>query len=128
MTREQLLEFRTILEEEQAGTGRTLRQNRQYIVIDKSADVLEEISYTADRELAMARLSRHSGLLRDIRAALVRIENDEFGICICCETKIGLRRLRAVPWTPLCIRCQEVADQDGAGVLELVHEISANAA
>ena len=64
MTREQLQEFKKILEAEQAGTGRTLLQNRQDIGIEKSADVLEEVSYTADSELAMANLSRYSGLLR----------------------------------------------------------------
>ncbi len=110
------------------GAGRTLLQNRRNIGIEKSADMLEEISYTADRELAMASLSRSSGLLRNIRAALARIEHEEFGTCLCCGAAIGLMRLRAVPWTPLCIRCQEAADRNDPEVIDFVHEVNASAA
>ena len=63
----------------------------------------------------MADLSRRSDLLRQIRAALGRIENGTFGVCQHCRKAIPPKRLMAVPWTPLCIRCQETADgQDGA--------------
>jgi RNA polymerase-binding transcription factor DksA len=81
--------------------------------------VLEEIWHTADRELPMANLGWYSGLLRNIRAALVRIKDDLCGTCLCCRTTVGLRRLRAVPWTPLCIRCQEAADRNDAEVLRI---------
>ena len=119
MEREQLPEFKKILEAEQAGAGRALLQNRQNVGSEKIADVLEEIWHTADRELPMAKLGWCSGLLRNIRAALVRIKDDAFGACLCCGTVIGLRRLRAVPWTPLCIRCQEAADRNDAEVLRI---------
>jgi RNA polymerase-binding transcription factor DksA len=117
--REQLPEFKKILEAERAGAGWALLQNRQNVGIEKIADVLEEIWHTADRELPMANLGWCSGLLRNIRAALVRIKDDAFGTCLCCRTVIGLRRLRAAPWTPLCIRCQEAADRNDAEVLRI---------
>jgi RNA polymerase-binding transcription factor DksA len=115
--REQLAGFKKILEAEQAGAGWAQLQNRQNIGIEKSADVLEEIWHTADRELPVANLGWCSGLLRNIRAALVRFKEDAFGACLCCRTTIGLRRLRVAPWTPLCIRCQEAADRNDAEVL-----------
>jgi DnaK suppressor protein len=115
--RKQLPEFKKILEVEQAGAGRTPLQNRQNVGSERIADVLEEIWHTADRELPMANLGWYSGLLRNIRAALVGIKDDVFGACLCCRTTIGLRRLRAVPWTPLCIRCQEAADRNDAEIL-----------
>jgi len=115
--REQLPEFKKILETEQAGAGRAPLQNRQNVGIEKIADVLEGIWHTADRELPIANLSTHSGLLRSIRAALVLIKDVAFGTCLCCKTTIGLRRVRALPWTPLCIRCQEAADRNDAEVL-----------
>jgi RNA polymerase-binding transcription factor DksA len=114
---EQLAGFKKIREAEQAGAGWALLQNRHNIVIENSADVLEEIWRTADRELPMANLGWRSSLLRNIRATLVRIKDDAFGACLCCRTVIGLRRLRAAPWTPLCIRCQEAADRNDAEVL-----------
>jgi DnaK suppressor protein len=117
LEREELPEFKRILEAEQACAGWALPPNQQHVGSAKIADVLEEIWHTADRELPMANLGWCSGLLRNIRAALVRIQDDAFGACLCCRTVIGLRRLRAVPWTPLCIRCQEAADRNDAEVL-----------
>jgi DnaK suppressor protein len=49
--------------------------------------------------------------LREIRAALQRIDRGSFGICLNCEEGISAKRLAAVPWTALCIVCQEAADR-----------------
>ena len=56
----------------------------------------------------------HSGqskMLREVRTALTRIEYGSYGICLNCDEEIGTKRLRAVPWTSLCIACQELDDQ-----------------
>ena len=82
---------------------------------NRAAEAFEQIGYASERELALADLSRHSELIRQIRAALGRIEDRTFGVCQYCRKPIRPKRLMAVPWTPLCIRCQETADgQDGA--------------
>ena len=57
---------------------------------------------------------RESNLLRDARAALRRIRDGSFGTCEECEQDIHLKRLAAVPWAPLCIKCQEAKDRDSA--------------
>ena len=44
-------------------------------------------------------------------AALARIEESSFGVCLCCEEEINPKRLAAVPWTAFCIQCQEIADR-----------------
>ena len=49
-------------------------------------------------------------MIRQIRAALGRIEAGTFGVCQRCRKPIRAKRLIAVPWTALCIRCQEKAD------------------
>lgn len=45
--------------------------------------------------------------LRQIEAALRRIERGSYGICERCGQPIGMARLEAVPWAVLCIACQE---------------------
>ena len=47
---------------------------------------------------------------RQAQAALRRMEDGSYGICANCEKEIGEKRLKAVPWTPLCIVCAENAD------------------
>lgn len=44
-----------------------------------------------------------------IRAALQRIEDDDFGYCGMCEEAIALKRLENDPATPLCVSCAEKA-------------------
>lgn len=46
-------------------------------------------------------------LLREVEAALLRIETGSFGICQACEEPITPKRLDAVPWARFCIPCQE---------------------
>ena len=41
--------------------------------------------------------------LREVEAALQRIEDGTYGTCSVCGKKIPVERLEAVPWTTLCI-------------------------
>jgi len=43
--------------------------------------------------------------LRQIDAALARIEDSTYGVCVKCGEKIGAERLDAVPATPFCVAC-----------------------
>ena len=117
MTEKELLSFKKILGTEQDAAVRAALRRRQSIAIEQSAEEIEQISYDTERELAVADISRHSDLVRQIRAALGRIENGTFGVCQCCRKPIRLKRIKAVPWTSLCIRCQETVDgQDRLGL------------
>jgi DnaK suppressor protein len=118
MTQTDLEGFRKILGTKQAEVTKTRR--RDGIVIERSADVLEEADYKTARELAIAGLNHESTVRRNVASALLRIQDGSFGICLHCESEISRRRLEAVPWTPFCIRCQEAADHGEASVLESI--------
>ena len=116
MTKNELNKYRNVLEDKQADLVQMMR-NRDGIVIEKSADALDEVQYATERELAIRSLDRDSNLLRNVRAALDRIEEGSFGVCLHCEEDISPKRLAAVPSTSFCIVCQELADRsryDGA--------------
>lgn len=120
MTKNELNKFKNILEAKQAELVAFVR-NREGIAIEKSPDALDEVQHAAERELAIRNLDRDSILLRNVRAALRRIEEDSYGLCLHCEEDISPKRLAAVPWTSFCIRCQEIADRsqrDGADSLK----------
>jgi DnaK suppressor protein len=100
-----------ILERKKAELVEVLRK-RDGIAIEKSADQMDEIQYASERDLAIGNVDRESSRLREVKAALRRIEYGSFGTCIECESAISTRRLAAVPWAPRCIQCQEAADRD----------------
>ncbi len=102
-------EYKAILEQKQADLLKVLRK-RDEIAIEKSADELDEVQRAAERELAVRNLNRESRLLRDVKAALRRIADGSYGVCVHCEEEISPKRIAAVPWTPFCLQCQEAAD------------------
>ena len=91
------------------------RRSREALAIETSAGEFDRIQHAQERDFAIGELDRESIRLREIRAALERIESGGFGTCLTCEEEIGLKRLAAVPWTALCIACQEAAELIGSG-------------
>ncbi len=105
MSKSEINKFRAILAARQADLGPQLRK-REGIAIEKTADALDEVRLAAERELTTRSLERESKVLREVRAALARIEEGTFGMCLHCEDEISPKRLQAVPWAALCIACQ----------------------
>jgi DnaK suppressor protein len=59
-------------------------------------------------------------LLREVQAALRRIDQGSYGVCYECEEPISAKRLDAVPWAKFCVSCQErVAARVESGAEEL---------
>jgi DnaK suppressor protein len=114
MTEAELNKFKNILEANQAELAQLVGK-REGIAIEKSPDAFDEVQHSTERELAIRNLDRESSLLRNVRAALRRIDDGTFGVCLHCEEDISPKRLAAVPWTAFCIRCQEIADRKQTG-------------
>ena len=113
MTKIELKKFKTTL----AGRASELEgliRNREAAAIETSADALDQIQHAVERELALGTLVRESSGLRETRAALRRVDDGSYGLCMDCEEEINLKRLTAVPWAARCIACQERADREGA--------------
>jgi DnaK suppressor protein len=104
--------FQDVLVRKEVELTRELR-NRDDIAIEKSADQMDEIQHATERDLAICNVDRESNLLRQVKAALRRINDGSFGTCIDCEVAISPKRLAAVPWALRCIGCQDAADRDG---------------
>jgi DnaK suppressor protein len=127
MTELEINQFKKILQSKRDELERMVR-NRDAITIEKSADALDEVQYASERELAIRNLDRETNLLRNVRAALRRIDEGTFGICMHCEEDISPKRIAAVPWAPFCIQCQEQADRNREESDETLDELLVNAA
>lgn len=103
-------EFRGLLE----GKHRDLlstSSNREDIAIETAADEMDRLQQQLNREVAIRRLDRASKLLRSVQAALDRIEDEIYGVCLRCEEPIAEKRLKAIPWAAYCVACQEMIDR-----------------
>jgi DnaK suppressor protein len=50
--------------------------------------------------------------LRSIQQAMQAIDRGRYGECVRCGSDINEKRLRAIPWATLCIRCQEETEAE----------------
>ena len=111
MTKTEVDRFRTVLTARVAELER-VTGHRDAIMVERSADQLEEIQAASQRALAVSNLDRDFNQLRDARAALRRIQEGSFGSCQGCDEDIHPKRLAAAPWAAFCIQCQEAADRN----------------
>ncbi|MCC6263277.1 MAG: TraR/DksA C4-type zinc finger protein [Bryobacterales bacterium] len=121
MTKQQLERFQKTLQEKESELLLLVR-NRDEIVIEKTPDALDEVQRAAERELAIRNLDRESRLLREVRAALKRIDEGSYGICVYTGEEISLKRLEAVPWTAFCIQAQEMFDKNEVEAIEVFED------
>lgn len=126
MTKQELNKYKDTLKKKEAELMRVI-VNREGIEIEKSPDALDEVQHAAERELAIRNLDRDSALLRNVRAALVRVEDGAYGVCLHCEEDISQKRLNAVPWAGYCITCQEMADRNVANGHEAMDDMLVSA-
>jgi DnaK suppressor protein len=119
--------FQQALERKECELVQVLRK-RDGIAIEKSADQMDEIQLATERDLAIRNVDRESGLLREVKDALHRIQDSTFGTCMECEGAISPKRLAAVPWAARCIQCQEAEDRDRRDGTESLNATLLNAA
>src|SRR3954451_21802029 len=74
---------------------------RSDIVIQQTADALDQTQLAAERDLAVTLLNRDTQMHRRLSSALRRIEHGTYGTCLACEESIRIKRLQAVPWAEL---------------------------
>jgi DnaK suppressor protein len=69
-------------------------------------DPTDRASLEEDRNFMLRIRDRENKLIKKIKRALERIENDTFGICETCGEDITLKRIKARPVTAQCIDCK----------------------
>lgn len=120
--------FRKVLEATVIEFDQVTRR-RDAIRIEPAADELERGLQAGEREFAMQYLEVGCINVREARAALQRIQEGTYGICLECEDEIEEKRLAAIPYARLCIICQEAMDCNcGAKGAKYARPAFANAA
>ncbi len=69
-------------------------------------DPTDRAALEADRNFMLRIRDREHKLIKKIKQAVVRLENDTYGICDSCGEDISLKRLKARPVTTQCIDCK----------------------
>jgi len=83
---------------------------------DEGRDTYDLASDERDREINFILNDREREKLHAIDDALQRIKDKTYGVCECgcenCEGEIQLGRLKILPFTRLCVKCQEEMEKE----------------
>ncbi|MFW6303374.1 MAG: TraR/DksA family transcriptional regulator [Candidatus Sumerlaeota bacterium] len=93
---------------------RTLRSNEeggQAKSTGYSIHIAEDAADNVETETSLLLRRDEEEALVQVDAALERLEEGLYGVCVACANKIGLARLRAVPEAHLCIECKQAYDK-----------------
>ena len=108
MNKRDLKKFKAALEEKRESIISTAKKAHWENMEDtRHGDFVDQASDDNEVHVNLRLLQIDAKLLRAIEAAIDRIEKGTYGICASCEQDIGLARLKAVPWTSVCIDCKE---------------------
>ena len=107
--RQRLLELQKTLS---ARTDRTLAEARQEF-IDVAHDVVDASSAEEVASEQFTEAGQSSLTLQQVRDALLRVDAGTFGRCIVDGGPIEEKRLDAMPWTPYCLKHEQLRDAAG---------------
>jgi DnaK suppressor protein len=72
-----------------------------------SSDSAEQAQERENDDVLAAIKQESIDEIREIKRAIQRIENGEYGICAACQNEILPARLEVLPYATLCIQCAE---------------------
>jgi len=91
-------------------------------VKDEGRDTYDLASDERDREINFILNDREREKVLAIDEALQRIADKTYGICESCEGEIQLGRLKVLPFTRLCVKCQEENEKESKRQKSLENE------
>lgn len=111
--------LRTQLQERLSVLVKEFRQELDSQTNENYADLSAQVRDLGDEAAAdvlmdsrLFDLQRDTDEMRDIREALMRMEDGSYGKCMDCGQPIGAERLRAEPTASRCLRCQRRYEQE----------------
>ena len=73
----------------------------------RQGDMADQASGNNEVHIQLKLKQTDAKILQAIEEALWRIEKGTYGMCRDCGEPIAEARLRAIPWTRVCITCKE---------------------
>ena len=110
LTEEQLASLHARLLAERDALQNALRsadERSETVELDGSMGRLSRMDALQQQEMAMAQGRQARQRLKTLKAALSRVESDDYGWCPDCGEPIGFARLNARPEAPFCVLCAQ---------------------
>ena len=94
---------------------KSINRNRiaaQEIKVENTEDEGDLATISHDKDLLYNLHEGGFARLRFIQEAMKALDRGQYGECVGCGNDINEKRLLAVPWATLCLRCQEETEME----------------
>jgi len=95
-----------VLQEELRGQIETSDAAARPVDLDQPIGRVSRIDAIQQQSMAAANRRGAQLRLQQVKAALERLADEEYGDCAQCGEPVGFARLRVRPETPFCVKCQ----------------------
>ena len=85
----------------------TRRDSRDELIRERCNDPMDQMQNRFEMDLTISVINNDWQTRKAVQTALKLLEIDEYGICQDCGAEINPKRLEAIPWTTLCVYCQD---------------------
>jgi DnaK suppressor protein len=115
MDPKKIKDIRRRLSSEYENLVKTINRNwlaAEQIKVENTEDEGDLATISHDRDLLYNLHESDFQRLGFIQEALKALDRGQYGGCARCREDINEKRLLAVPWATMCIRCQEEAEKE----------------
>lgn len=114
LTKKQLAELKdkVLAERERVLTKLAIDEEMFIIKTEERSDEIDQASADYQRSQMLRFRNRDAFYAKKLKQALVKMSEEDYGLCEECDANISFKRLIARPTAELCITCKDEAEKE----------------
>jgi DnaK suppressor protein len=113
LTRQELAQIAAGLAAMKADIAKNVEDKKNLDLLEPEVgDSIDQATQSLDKEILFELSDNERKILRDIEAALRKMEKGSYGLCEHCKKTIEKKRIKALPSARYCMACQSGAERN----------------
>lgn len=114
LTKAELAEIAANLSEMRVDIAKNVEDKKNFDILEPEVgDSIDQASQSLDKEILFELSDNERKILRDVDAALRKMEKGTYGLCEHCKKAIEKKRIKALPSARYCMVCQSGSERSG---------------
>lgn len=113
LTKAELAEIAAGLSEMKTDIAKNVEDKKNLDLLEPEVgDSIDQATQSLDKEILFELSDNERKILRDIEAAMRKMEKGTYGLCEHCKSVIEKKRIKALPSARYCIACQNGSEKN----------------
>ena len=113
LTKQELAALASVLGEMKTDIAKNVEDKKNLDLLEPEVgDSIDQATQSLDKEILFELSDNERKILRDIEAALRKMEKGTYGLCEHCKNIIEKKRIKALPSARYCMACQNGSEKN----------------